>query len=109
MEDLLENHKICNRDNFADTWPEWNELVGKAKHIVATTNSSSMLMRMTLDGIGIALHPVGIGQKEKGLIYLDELNFKVSHPFWLVSRTKAKDLPKVRALIDHFKKQSSQL
>ncbi len=102
INDLTENHNICTRDNFCNTWSEWQQLLEKSKHISVQTNSSSMLMQVTKDGIGIGLHPLGLGQKEESLVHLPKPKFKLQHPFWLVSRKNTKDIPKVRALIDHI-------
>lgn len=102
IEDLAENHYLCTRNNHINVWPEWADLLGRTKHIVLQTNSSSMLMQTTKDGIGIALHPIGIGKKENNLVYLDKLNFTLQHPFWLISHSKTKDIEKVRALINHI-------
>lgn len=109
LEDLMENHKICDRDNFVNVWPEWNELINGSKHIVTTTNSSSMLMRLTKDGIGIGLHPLGIAKKEKDLIHLSRIGCDLEHPFWIISHAASKDIPKIRALIDYIKQAASQL
>lgn len=109
MKDLIENHKICDRDNFVNVWSEWNDVISNAKHIVTTTNSSSMLMRLTKDGIGIGLHPLGIASKEKDLIHLSGVGFELEHPFWIISHAASKDIPKIRALINYIKQAASQL
>lgn len=109
IEDLQKNHRICNRDNFAQVWPEWEKIINGAEHIVATTNSSAMLLRMTCDGIGIALHPIAIGKKEKDLIHLSQIGVEFSHPFWIVSHKSGQNIPKIKALIDHIKEVTLQL
>ena len=109
IEDLQKNHRICNRDNFAQVWPEWEKIINGAEHIVATTNSSAMLLRMTCDGIGIALHPIAIGKKEKDLIHLSQIGVEFSHPFWIVSHKSGQNVPKIKALIDHIKEVTLQL
>ena len=109
MKDLLENHRLCTRENFAGVWPQWKKIINKAARVVATTNSSAMLLRMTLDGIGIGLHPLSIGKKEKDLIYLSQLDLKISHPFWIVSHKSAQNNPEIKALIDHIRQATLQL
>lgn len=85
IKDLQENHRICDRENYAGVWPQWKKIIDGARHVVATTNSSAMLLRMTCDGIGIGLHPIAIGKRERDLIHLSQLGIKISHPFWIVS------------------------
>ena len=109
IKDLQENHRICDRENFASVWSKWKKFIDGAQHVVATTNSSAMLLHMTSDGIGIGLHPVAIGKKEKNLVQLSQLGLQLSHPFWIVSHRDAQEVPKIKALIDHIKEVTLQL
>lgn len=109
IKDLQDNHRICDKDNFVNVWPKWNSIIRGAKHVVATTNSSSMMIRMTRDGLGIALHPIGVGKYEKDLIHLAELDLQISHPFWIVSHKNSQQNPTIKALIDHIKRVTLQL
>ena len=109
IKDLQKNHRLCNRNNFSDVWPEWKQIIDGAEHVVATTNSSAMLLRMTCDGIGIALHPVAIGKKEKDLMPLSDVGIKLSHPFLIVSHKTGQNDPKIKALIEHIKEVTLQL
>lgn len=109
IKDLQKNHRLCNRNNFSDVWPEWKQIIDGAEHVVATTNSSAMLLRMTCDGIGIALHPIAIGKKEKDLMYLSDVGIKLSHPFWIVSHKTGQNDPKIKALVEHIKEVTLQL
>ena len=109
IKDLQQNHRICDRENFAGVWPQWKKLISDAQHVVTTTNSSNMLMHMTRDGIGIGLHPLAIGKKEKDLILLPQIDLKISHPFWIVSHKDGQEIPKIKALIDHIKATTLQL
>ena len=109
IKDLQKNHRLCNRNNFSDVWPEWKQIIDGAEHVVATTNSSAMLLRMTCDGIGIALHPVAIGKKEKDLMPLSDVGIKLSHPFWIVSHKTGQNDPKIKALVEHIKEVTLQL
>lgn len=109
IEDLQKNHRICDRENFASVWPQWKKIIDNSEHVVATTNSSAMLLRMTCDGIGVALHPIAIGKKEKDLLYISQIGVELKHPFWLVFHKTGQDIPKIKALIEHIKEVTSQL
>lgn len=65
IEDIQKNHRICVRSNYREVWGEWCNFVDNCSYVAAETNSSSMLMQLTKDGIGIALHPFSVGLKEK--------------------------------------------
>lgn len=108
LEDLIENHRICTRRNF-ELWPLWNNVLEKSKHITATTNSSSMLLSIVKDGVGISLIPTCIGDKEPELMQLNKIKFEIEHPFWIISHKDTKDVPKVRALIDYIKDATGKL
>lgn len=108
LKDLQENHRICDRENFVHVWPKWRKFIDGAKHIATTTNSSAMLLRMTRDGVGIGLHPIGIGKQESNLIHLSQLNMELSHPFWIISRQESRNQPKIKALIEHILAVASQ-
>lgn len=109
IKDLQENHRICDRENFAGVWVKWKKMIDGAQHVVATTNSSAMLLHMTRDGVGVGLHPIAIGKKEKNLVQLSKLGLQLSHPFWIVSHKDAQEIPKIKALIDHIKEVTLQL
>ncbi len=109
MEDIQKNHRLCVRSNYREVWSEWRDFVENCNYVAAETNSSSMLMQLTKNGIGIALHPFGVGLKEDNLVCLDKIKFELSHPFWIVSYKDVKDQKKVRVLIDYIKKATASL
>ena len=109
IEDIQKNHRLCVRSNYREVWGEWCNFVDNCSYVAAETNSSSMLMQLTKDGIGIALHPFSVGLKEKNLVCLDKIKFELSHPFWIVSYKDVKDQEKIRVLIDYIKKATAVL
>lgn len=102
LEDVLLNHKICTGDNLIKLSSKWQEITQKAKNISATTNSLMILQQLTKNGLGISLQPLHIKNSQTDLIHIDNLNFQIKLPFWIVSNKASKDLPKVRALINHI-------
>ncbi len=109
ISDIQENHRLCARSNYKEVWNEWRIFVDGCQNVAAETNSSSMLMQLTKDGIGIALHPLSVGKREKDLVCLEKIKFGVSHPFWIISHRDVKDLKKIRALIDYIKTATAGL
>lgn len=107
--DIQQNHRLCVRSNYKEVWDDWRLFVDGCNYVAAETNSSTMLMQLTKDGIGIALHPLSIGLKEKNLVYLEKIKFGVSHPFWIISHKDAKDQKKIRALINYIKTATAGL
>ena len=103
MDDLKENHRLCIRDDFSELWPQWKELLPQARHIVTTTNTSSVLLSLVKDGVGIGFIPSSVATKNEDLEQLN-LPLKIDHPFWIVSKRDLISIPKIKALISHIKK-----
>ena len=109
LEDIQQNHKICTRDNYVQVWEKYRIFLEKAKRIAASTNSSSMLLRLTKDGIGIGLHPIGTAKKEKDLVALEKIGPEFKHKFWIVTRRDLKKQPAVQALVKYIKDAAQRL
>lgn len=109
IDDLQKNHNICNRNNFSIVWPKWKSFIEECERVVVTTNSSSLLMRLTRDGVGIGLHPISVANKEKDLVHLADLDLRFMHSFWIIAKQETKDVPKVRALINYIKAATEKL
>lgn len=107
VKDLCDNHQICTRSNFASVWPNWNNILDKAQKIAVQTNSAPVLVQVIKDGMGIGLLP-RMGYKQD-LIELTKFDLKISHPFWIVSHRKSKDLPHIRALINYISESTKNL
>lgn len=103
LEDMKKNHRICDRGNFKDVWPKWAQLVGDAQHIVSTTNSSTVFMHLTQQGMGIGLQPDIVAGSDPDLQRLD-LDFSLSHPFWVISHQNSEEREKVRTFIEFITK-----
>ena len=68
-----------------------------------------MLFSLVKDGVGISLIPSCIAKMDPDLIQLTEIPFEINHVFWAISSRGTKDLPKMRALINHLKEMSSTI
>lgn len=108
IEDLLENHYICDRKEYKTEWTAWSKMLKKAKKTIAYSNSTNVLTQLTKLGIGIGLHPINSGHAEKDLIQVLP-DFTLEHPYWLVSHIDAKDTPKVREMLNKLKEIMNKL
>lgn len=109
IKDVQENHRICNKSNYSEVWKKWDIFISDVKNISASTNSSTMLLQLIKDGIGIGFLPKGIALKGHDLIELSNLNLNLSHKYWLVVRNEVKDIDKIKALTKFIKDVSDQL
>ena len=102
LEDLLENHYICDRQEYKSEWSEWSKMLKKAKKTIAYSNSTNILTQLTKLGLGIGLHPINSGNAEKDMVQVLP-EFTLEHPYWLVSHIDAKDTPKIREMLNKLK------
>ncbi len=65
------------------------------------TGSSLVLGDIVRMGVGISLQPIGVFDREGGLMTLD-LGFRCELPFFLVCHREVKDIPIVRAMLQHL-------
>ncbi len=107
--DIQNNHRLCTKSSYSGVWKKWDNFISNAQNIVATTNSSAMLLQLIKDGIGIGLLPKGTNVKEPDLLELSGVNMKVSHKCWLVVRNEVKDFDKIKALTKFIQDASGEL
>ena len=109
QKDILENHRLCARENYASVWPAWASFIQNSKHLAATTNSSAMLLQLIKKGIGIGLLPCATAEKESDLVRLPDFKLNFHHKFWIVVRQEVKDIDKIKALTGFIEEKSKTL
>lgn len=109
LTDVMQNHRLCTRENYAGVWSKWADILAKTQNVAAVTNSSAMLLELVKDGIGIGLLPKATAEKEDCLVCLSKIKLNLHHEFWLVVRREVKDVDKVKALLDFIKNASRRL
>lgn len=109
QKDILENHRLCTRDNYASVWPAWDAFIQNSRQLAATTNSSAMLLQLIKKGIGIGLLPRGTAEKETDLVCLPVFKLNLHHKFWIVVRQEVKDIDKIKALTGFIEEKSQTL
>ncbi len=101
INDLLDNHYICNRQEYLDNWNEWKELYAKAKHIAASFDSSNLLIQATNNGLGISIQPLNFGKVQDNWIYLD-MGITFCHPCWVASHYDDKETEKIKVMLNYI-------
>lgn len=79
----------------------WAEMLDQHPMISYRTNSSLVLADIVRMGIGISLQPIGVFDREHNLVELN-LGIRCELPFFLVCHREVKDIPIVRAMIQHL-------
>ncbi len=108
-QDLIINHKICDRTNYRFASKTWYDIVTKATSVTSSTNSSAMLLRLIKDGIGVGLLPVSTASMEENLVQINNIPVNLSYKCWLVLRKDAENKEKIQALTDIIDRETLKL
>lgn len=83
------------------TMRPWAEMLEQHSMITYRTGSSLVLAEVVRMGIGLSLQPIGVFEREEDILPLD-LGFRCELPFFLVCHREVKDVPIVRAMLQHL-------
>lgn len=104
MEELLEKHRLIMK---RDSW-KWMEnaskIIEQAKMGICLTNSTFVVNELTIGGAGVAVMPLNFAKEGQGLVCLDNINCRVNSTIYLSSHKIVKDIPRVRVVLDYYKK-----
>ncbi|MFC5358163.1 LysR family transcriptional regulator [Azospirillum himalayense] len=100
----LRRHRLCNHLHYPrdGEWKTWADLLDGHPNLSYRTNSSMTLGEATVHGVGISLQPIGVVDREPNVVMLDLEGYETSVTFWLVCHRETKDVPRMRALIEHL-------
>lgn len=101
INDLLENHYICNRQEYLENWNEWREIYAKARHIAASFDSSNLLIQATNNGLGISIQPLNFGKVQNNWVYLD-MGINLQHPCWVASHYYDRNTEKIQVMLKYI-------
>ena len=102
FDDLLNNHWLITRVQLQNFLQEWRAVIKKAKHVRYVTNSTYAATEIVRYGGGVAIMPMRFAKE--GFVCLDNLKCKKFPTIYLVANQKSKDVSRVRAVIDFYKK-----
>ena len=102
FDDMLENHWLISRVQLPNFMREWKTVLSKAKHVRYITNSTYAANEIVRHGGGIAIMPKRYNKE--GFVCLDNFVCTENPTIYMVSNKKSKDIPRVRAVINFYKK-----
>lgn len=79
----------------------WAEMLERHPMITYRTSSSLVLVDVARMGIGLSLQPIGVLDRKDGFVRLN-LGFTCELEFFLVCHRDMKDVPMVRAMLQHL-------
>jgi len=104
--DELLDHQVITHDVFfrrEAPWEKFSEVLGNHKKIAIRTNSYLALEYPLTSGMGITMMPISIGDREPLVRLFTIDGWSPKTPYWLVCHREIKDLPTMRALIQHLR------
>ena len=107
--DLIKNHHlILMKNKWVDVS---NQTYYKSKFCkgISFTNNEAVINDIVVNSGGIGMMPFYSAKIEKRLICLDYLDCPTNNTLYLVSHKSRKDIPKVRAVLDYYKKMIEKL
>jgi DNA-binding transcriptional LysR family regulator len=81
----------------------WAEMLERHPMVTYRTGSSLVLADVARMGIGISLQPIGVFDRKDVFVLID-IGFRCELPFFLVCHREVKDVPIVRAMLEHLSK-----
>lgn len=103
LEDLIQNHRICGKLINYRYLKEWKEIMSRGAHICFSSNSNHSIANIVRGGggIGIMVHNE---KRDADLVRLKNIDMKPQMTFYLVAHRLTKDIPKIRAVLEFYRK-----
>lgn len=101
-DDLLQNHKLCDKFNHQYYVDRWKDIVEKA-NLVYTTNSIYSFHGAIAAGIGIGICPLVYGNEH--FVRLTKIDFEFEVMIYLIAHRETKNTPRIKVLLDCLREQ----
>ena len=107
--DLLQNHRLLVKNSGWWQTPEGKKMIQMAKKGICFSNSTFVINDLAISGSGVAIMPMNFIRGGHGMVCLDNIVCDVDATIYLVSHRTVKDIPKVRVVLDYYKKMLEKL
>lgn len=101
LEDILQNHRLILNRNWLKFLQ--SDTVKSAKNL-CLSNSTSIVSEMITSGSGVGVIPLQLAKKSPDLIHLNQIKCNITSQIYLLIRRETKDIPRIRVVIDYYKK-----
>ncbi len=101
LEDVLQNHRLILNRN-------WLKILqfdtAKSAKNLCLSNSTLVVSEMITSGGGIGIIPLRLAKKSPDLVCLNQIKCNINSKIYLLSHRETKDIPRIRVVIDYYKK-----
>ncbi|MBQ8464658.1 MAG: LysR family transcriptional regulator [Alphaproteobacteria bacterium] len=109
LNDLVKNHHLIIVRNKWKDMSNMTHYKSKFCKGISFTNNESMVNDVAVNGGGIGMMPFYSDKMEERLVCLDYLDCPTNNKLYLVSHKSRKDIPKVRVVLNYYKKMIESL
>ena len=102
LDDLAQNHRLIFKHGEWKNYETSRYLVKNAKKAICYSNSTYVIKKMVMGGVGISIMPIYFAVEKAGLVYMDNIPCESKLTMYLVSHRSVKDLPKVRVALEYY-------
>lgn len=100
LADILQKHRLVLKREWLNG--DIKELESE-KQRLCLSNSNFVVNEMVSAGGGIGILPKSFAKQNQDLVCLDEVDCPLNSKVYLFTRRQAKDVPRIRAVIDYYK------
>lgn len=109
LEDLLNHHYLILRKDMWQKLSQNGTTYIKPQKRIVLTNSAFVVNDIAVNGYGIGIMPYYFKNLYKELVCLNNIECKTENTLYLISHKNRKDIPKVRVVLDFYKKMLKNL
>lgn len=107
--DLLENHRLILKNDCCKWLCEDKKILQKAKKKFLLSNSTFVVNSIITQSGGVGIMPLFFTKEDLNLVCLNNIKCEVNMVIYLVSHRAVKDIPKIRIMLEYYKKLLHQL
>ncbi len=108
-EDLLKNHRLLIKNEGWWQTPEAKKMLQKAQKGICFSNSTFVVNDLAISGSGVAVMPMNFIRGGHGMVCLDNIPCNIEATLYLITHRSIKDIPKIRTVLNYYKKMLEKL
>ena len=101
LNDMADNHRLVLRRNTKIYDDDFKQVLVRSPNMNMISSNSASIVDLVRNGAGIGIMPLRF--KDEGLVCLDNLVCKTQIMYYLMAKTRIKDVPRVRLILDFYK------
>ena len=109
LDELLQNHRLVLKRDWLAILKSAFERLNRDCRGVCLSNSTLIVSEIVKNGGGIGVLPLSANSNEKGLVCLSNIQCPLTSKAYLFTRKERTDIPRIRAVIDYYKRAFAAL